>query len=176
MLRKATGQTGLDPGQVLVLDANPPLPTPTPPSPSMRGDQLLKAVSSPCLVTPETFSREQQRLAHAGSSPPNEAGSRDDCCNVSPESDALTPLADTVLSGDSDDADSQPWELQSIAPGSWSLTPAGVCQASQQYETPLYPCGCAFKLVILSSWGDPFYVGLNGIELFDSSFARIPLS
>jgi hypothetical protein len=38
---------------------------------------------------------------------------------------------------------------------------------SQQYETPLHPCGCIFKFVINDTWGDPHYVGLNSLQLYD---------
>eukprot|EP00747_Dinoflagellata_sp_TGD_P074969 gnl/TRDRNA2_/TRDRNA2_158538_c0_seq1.p1 gnl/TRDRNA2_/TRDRNA2_158538_c0~~gnl/TRDRNA2_/TRDRNA2_158538_c0_seq1.p1 ORF type:complete len:895 (-),score=157.62 gnl/TRDRNA2_/TRDRNA2_158538_c0_seq1:28-2325(-) len=40
-------------------------------------------------------------------------------------------------------------------------------RVQQQYETPLHPCGFLFKLVLLSSWSDVHYVGLDGIELYD---------
>lgn len=46
----------------------------------------------------------------------------------------------------------------------WAPRPT-VCLPEQQYETPLLPSGCIFKLVFVSSWGDAFYVGLNGVEL-----------
>ena len=53
---------------------------------------------------------------------------------------------------------------------------AGTCKVPQQYETPLFPCGCIFKIIISSTYGDPFYVGLNGLVLYDSMNNEIDLN
>lgn len=37
----------------------------------------------------------------------------------------------------------------------------------QQYETPLHPCGFTFRFLLLSTWSDSHYVGLDGVELLD---------
>nr|XP_019610228.1 PREDICTED: protein KIAA0556 homolog isoform X1 [Rhinolophus sinicus] len=49
-------------------------------------------------------------------------------------------------------------------------------QASMEYEAPLMPCGFIFQFQLLTSWGDPYYIGLTGLELYDERGEKIPLS
>ncbi|XP_070617660.1 katanin-interacting protein isoform X2 [Erythrolamprus reginae] len=49
-------------------------------------------------------------------------------------------------------------------------------QGSMEYEAPLMPCGFIFQFQLLTSWGDPYYIGLNGLELYNEHGQKIPLS
>ncbi len=46
----------------------------------------------------------------------------------------------------------------------------------QDYECALLPTGYVFKFHLLSTHGDPHYIGLNGIELYDAANNIIPLT
>ncbi|XP_061455578.1 katanin-interacting protein isoform X2 [Rhineura floridana] len=49
-------------------------------------------------------------------------------------------------------------------------------QASMDYEAPLMPCGFIFQFQLLTSWGDPYYIGLNGLELYNEHGEKIFLN
>uniref|UniRef100_A0A8C5WUT6 Katanin interacting protein n=1 Tax=Laticauda laticaudata TaxID=8630 RepID=A0A8C5WUT6_LATLA len=49
-------------------------------------------------------------------------------------------------------------------------------QSSMEYEAPLMPCGFIFQFQLLTSWGDPYYIGLNGLELYNEHGEKIPLN
>ncbi|KAK5601205.1 hypothetical protein CRENBAI_002762 [Crenichthys baileyi] len=49
-------------------------------------------------------------------------------------------------------------------------------QASMDYEAPIMPCGFIFQLQLLTTWGDPYYIGLNGLEFYNQNHQKIHLT
>ncbi|ELU03431.1 hypothetical protein CAPTEDRAFT_135076 [Capitella teleta] len=49
-------------------------------------------------------------------------------------------------------------------------------ETSQEYEAIEKPCGFIYQFHLLSTWGDPYYIGLNGIEFYNDQGTKIELT
>ncbi|CAH1391154.1 unnamed protein product [Nezara viridula] len=57
-----------------------------------------------------------------------------------------------------------------------SLLNSKVPLSFEEYEPPEMPSGFVFQFQLMSSWADNYYIGLNGIELYDVSGKVINIS
>ncbi|XP_053550444.1 katanin-interacting protein [Bombina bombina] len=48
--------------------------------------------------------------------------------------------------------------------------------ATMDYEAPLMPSGFIFQFQLLTSWGDPYYIGLNGLEMYSEHGEKLLLT
>ncbi|XP_046378417.2 katanin-interacting protein-like isoform X2 [Haliotis rufescens] len=48
--------------------------------------------------------------------------------------------------------------------------------SSISYEVVQMPCGFIYQLQLFTAWGDQYYVGLNGLQVYDSCFNLIQLT
>jgi len=60
-----------------------------------------------------------------------------------------------------------------FSPITSSSGPDELDDSSQFFQVPILPRGRVLRLEILSTWGDTHYVGLNGIDIFDSTGQKL---
>ncbi|XP_029663843.1 protein KIAA0556-like [Formica exsecta] len=74
---------------------------------------------------------------------------------------ANNPSAQMRLSDHSADLVKSPEELASL---------------DSNYEAPSMPQGFVYQIIIFSTWGDSYYVGLNGIQIYDNYGNEVKLT
>jgi hypothetical protein len=57
-----------------------------------------------------------------------------------------------------------------------TIAPSPTLQEEETFEIPMLPHGKEIYINILTSWGDPHYMGLNGIEIFDKRGELVKLN
>ncbi|XP_048575764.1 katanin-interacting protein [Nematostella vectensis] len=82
---------------------------------------------------------------------------------------------DVYFSGRNSTGGSSTSPLASVPETRRSQSRVNIRKLIPDYEPALMPTGFVFQFQLLSSWGDPYYVGLNGIEFYDSEGYRIRL-
>jgi len=57
-----------------------------------------------------------------------------------------------------------------------TLTILELDSLDSNYEAPSMPRGFVYQIIIFSTWGDSYYVGLNGIQIYDNYGNEIKLT
>ena len=136
---------------------------------SLNEDQLYYSMPQPSMSLGDSVYKDSHELPVVKLSPPKGSG------DAELETSSFSHLYPVINVRDVGDDEFRSMIRNSALLGVSPHTGSAVV-GDEEYESPMMPQGFVFQLMILSTWGDPYYVGLNGLEMYDEDGHKLRLN